>query len=80
VRRTASAKRNEDLLPVIEDIRAAGAVTPREIAARLNGRGITAARGGSWSAVQVRRVLKSSNAQKADVQPVMEDRHKAIAA
>jgi hypothetical protein len=45
VRRLASAKRNEDLLPVIEDLRAAGAVTPQQIADGLNERGITATQG-----------------------------------
>jgi hypothetical protein len=72
VRRAACDKRNEDLLPVIEDMRAAGATTPQQIADGLNERGITAARGGAWSAVQVRRVLKSSNGQKADVQRMTE--------
>ena len=46
-----------ELAPVIADTRASGAVSLREIAAELNGRGIPAARGGAWSAVQVRRVL-----------------------
>ena len=67
VRRAASAKRNEDLLPVI-DIRGAGLSTPQQIADGLNERGITAARGGTWSAVQVRRILKSSTGQKAEAQ------------
>jgi DNA invertase Pin-like site-specific DNA recombinase len=66
VRCAASAKRNEDLLPVIEDIRAAGISTPQKIADSLNERGITAARGGAWSAVQVRRILKSSTGLKAE--------------
>src|ERR1035437_1837207 len=57
VRGEAAAKRNGDLLPVIQEIRAAGASTPQQIADGLNARGITAARGGVWSAVQVRRVL-----------------------
>jgi DNA invertase Pin-like site-specific DNA recombinase len=80
VRQAASAKRNEDLLPVIEDMRAAGISTPQQIADGLNERGITAARGGTWSAVQVRRVLKSSISQKVETQRVTEERHKAIAA
>jgi hypothetical protein len=29
---------------------------------------VTAARGGSWAAVQVRRILKSSTGQKAEAQ------------
>jgi hypothetical protein len=52
-----AAKRNEDLLPVIADIRASGAHSLRQIAAELNSRSITAARGGQWSAIQVQRVL-----------------------
>jgi DNA invertase Pin-like site-specific DNA recombinase len=73
VRQAACAKRNEDLLPLIEDIRAAGFSTPHQIAAGLNERGITAARGGAWSAVQVRRILESSIGQKANAQHVTED-------
>jgi len=57
VRRKAAAIRNEDLLPVISDIRVAGATTPAQIADALNERGIAAARGGRWGAVQVRRIL-----------------------
>ena len=64
VRRAAVAKRNEDLLPVIEDLRAAGHTTPQQITDGLNARGITAARGGAWSAMQVRRVLVPSNFPK----------------
>src|ERR1700733_11671444 len=79
VRRAAIARRNEDLLPVIEDIRTTGAVTPQQIADGLNARGITAARGGGWSAVQVRRILKSSAPDKVDVKPVTEDSFKMIA-
>ena len=60
VRRAASTKRNDDLLPVIDDIRAAGLTSPQQIADGLNQRGIAAARGGVWSAVQVRRVLSAS--------------------
>jgi DNA invertase Pin-like site-specific DNA recombinase len=58
VRSEAAAKRNEDLMPVIEDIRASGSTSPQKIADALNERGITAARGGAWSAVQVRRILE----------------------
>jgi DNA invertase Pin-like site-specific DNA recombinase len=60
VRRAAVAKRNEDLIPVVENIRADGFTTPQQIADGLNERGITAARGGVWSAVQVRRILNMS--------------------
>jgi DNA invertase Pin-like site-specific DNA recombinase len=56
--RVAKARaRAEDLAPVLEELRAAGAVSLRELADGLNARGIPAARGGSWSAVQVARVV-----------------------
>ena len=55
-----ASKRAEDLLPVIADIQNAGLRTLREIAAELNERRITTARGGAWSAVQVQRVLQKS--------------------
>jgi Recombinase len=58
VRSAAVTKRNQDLLPVIEDIQAFGITSSQKIADALNDRGITAARGGSWSAAQVRRVLE----------------------
>jgi DNA invertase Pin-like site-specific DNA recombinase len=57
VRSASAAKRNEDLLPVIADIQATGCTAPQQIADALNERGFTAARGGSWAAVQVRRIL-----------------------
>lgn len=58
VRRESAAKRADDLLPVIEAIRADGATTLRQIAAGLNDRGIPTARGGEWSAIQVQRILQ----------------------
>ena len=60
VRSATAAKRNEDLLPVIEDIRESGITTLRRIAAELNARGITTPRSGQWSAVQVQRVLSAA--------------------
>jgi hypothetical protein len=57
VRSNAASKRNEDLLPVIYDIRASGVSSLGQIAHALNERGITAARGGTWGAVQVGRIL-----------------------
>jgi DNA invertase Pin-like site-specific DNA recombinase len=56
-----AAKRNEDLRPVIDDVRAAGANSLRQIAEELNSRGIPTPRGGGWSAVQVQRVVGSAN-------------------
>lgn len=56
--RTAHAdKRVGDLLPVITAIKAEGKASLRAIADELNKRGITTARGGEWSAVQVKRVV-----------------------
>ena len=57
-RQTHRAKeRVQDLAPVVAAVRAEGAVSLRQIAAALNARAIPAARGGSWSAAQVQRVL-----------------------
>jgi DNA invertase Pin-like site-specific DNA recombinase len=60
VRGATAAKRNEDLLPVIEEIRKGGITTLRRIAVELNARGITTPRRGQWSAVQVQRVLSAT--------------------
>lgn len=68
--RTASAKvRTEKadglkagVLPIIEEIRNAGIVTLRGIAAELNARGERTQRGMEWSSVQVMRVLNRSGA------------------
>jgi DNA invertase Pin-like site-specific DNA recombinase len=50
--------RATDLAPTIAELQASGATSLRAIAAGLNERGIPAARGGQWSAVQVARVLE----------------------
>jgi hypothetical protein len=50
--------RASDLLPIIEELKAAGTVSLRQIAAGLNAKGIRTERGGEWSAVQVQRVLE----------------------
>lgn len=62
-RGAAKASRAADIMPAIEDLRTGGAVSLREIARGLNDRGIPTARGGSWSAVQVQRVLGAAEAQ-----------------
>lgn len=46
-----------DLAPIFADVQAAGATTLSAIATALNARGVPTARGGSWSAAQVQRVL-----------------------
>jgi uncharacterized membrane-anchored protein len=64
VRRAVDAKRNEDLVPVIADIRNAGLTKPQQIANGLNELGISAPRGGAWSAVQCVGFLQASQVAK----------------
>jgi DNA invertase Pin-like site-specific DNA recombinase len=52
--------RATDLAPVVKELQAAGCESLRAIAAGLEERGIPAARGGKWSAVQVMRLLAYS--------------------
>ncbi|MGU3419547.1 recombinase family protein [Methylobacterium sp. D54C] len=56
VRIAKADSRAADLLPIIQDIRAAGATTLQAVADALNAKGITTARGGQWSPVQVQRI------------------------
>jgi DNA invertase Pin-like site-specific DNA recombinase len=60
VRSAKASRRAEDLLPIIEDIQAAGVTSLAGIARELNAREIRAARGGEWSATQVRRVASAA--------------------
>ena len=46
-----------NVLPIIREIRKAGATTLREIAEALNARGVQTARGGQWHATTVSNVL-----------------------
>lgn len=57
-RKLTASKRTADLLPVIEGLKSEGVLTLLGLAAKLNERGITAPRGGLWTAAQVAR-LKS---------------------
>jgi DNA invertase Pin-like site-specific DNA recombinase len=57
-----AAQRAADLAPVIVEIKAAGATSLERIATALNERHIPTARGGSWTATQVRRVLDRQGA------------------
>lgn len=50
-------ERAQDLAPILAEARATGAVSLRQIAAALNDRAVPAARGGVWTATQVRRAL-----------------------
>ena len=54
-------KRAVDLAPTISELRAAGRELLRAIAAGLDERGIPAARGGRWSAMQVMRMLEAAS-------------------
>jgi DNA invertase Pin-like site-specific DNA recombinase len=60
VRCVAVAKRRQDLLPVIAEIRVGGTTSFRTIAHELNRRGITTSRGCQWSAIQVQRIVGSN--------------------
>ena len=59
-RQENAAKYRADILPVIQDKQAKGAVTLRQVADALNADGTPAPRGGEWSAVQVQRILKAA--------------------
>jgi len=60
VKAAKASARAADLAPILAELRTAGAVSLRQLAAGLNERGIPTARGGEWSAVQVQRVLDRS--------------------
>jgi DNA invertase Pin-like site-specific DNA recombinase len=68
-RQTSAAKRAADLLPVIEGLRGQGTHSLLGIAAKLNERGISAPRGGQWTATQVSRVLKREAGVTIGAQP-----------
>ena len=60
-RQARAAQRRRDISPVVEDLRAKGANSLRELASSMNAARIPAPRGGSWTAGQVRRVLAPRN-------------------
>ena len=45
------------LKPMLDEVRAAGATTLRDLASALNARGVPAPRGGAWAPAQVRRLM-----------------------
>jgi DNA invertase Pin-like site-specific DNA recombinase len=57
-RTIVAGDRAADLRPIVADLQADGASSLRQISAGLNQRGIPTARGGAWSAVQVKRLLE----------------------
>ncbi|SEH34295.1 Site-specific DNA recombinase [Methylobacterium sp. 275MFSha3.1] len=56
VRQGKAADRAANLLPVIAEIRSAGATSLQAVADALNARGIPTARGGVWGPTQIRRI------------------------
>ncbi len=52
--------RAADLAPTLEELQAAGCESLRAIAAAMNERGIPAARGGRWSAIQIARLFDAA--------------------
>jgi DNA invertase Pin-like site-specific DNA recombinase len=56
----AADRHAANVIPVIHEVRRAGATTLREIAQALNARGISTPRGGQWHATSVRNVLASA--------------------
>jgi DNA invertase Pin-like site-specific DNA recombinase len=59
-----------DLAPTIKELQAGGCESLRAIAAGLEERGIPAARGGKWSAVQVSRLLEAAGSPFGDASVV----------
>jgi DNA invertase Pin-like site-specific DNA recombinase len=57
VLKLAADRHASNVLPVIQEVRKAGATTLRDIADALNARGISTPRGGQWYAASVRNVL-----------------------
>jgi DNA invertase Pin-like site-specific DNA recombinase len=55
--RAHAARFAANVLPIVREIQAAGATSLRQIAAALTARGVPTARGGTWSAPQVRNLL-----------------------
>ena len=60
----ANERAGNNIARIVAELQAGGAASPGDIAAGLNQRGITTARGGSWSAKQVARVLARRTATK----------------
>jgi DNA invertase Pin-like site-specific DNA recombinase len=56
--RTRADAKAADLAPIIKELQAAGRTSLRAIAQGLNEQGISTARGGKWSSVQVMRMLE----------------------
>lgn len=59
-RRAKAADRDPDLMPIVEELRAAGVTSLRGIASALNERSIPAPKGGVWHPNGVKRMLARS--------------------
>ncbi len=57
-RRTSADHAAHRVLPLVEELKAAGARSLHQLAAGLNGRGIPTPRNGTWTATAVRRALQ----------------------
>ena len=57
-----------NVLPIINEVRRAGATSLRQIAEALNSRGISTPRGGMWYATSVRNVLARANYYRVQTQ------------
>jgi len=56
--RKAADKFAANVRPIVEQIRASGATSLRDIASALTARGVPTARGGAWSAAQVANLMQ----------------------
>jgi DNA invertase Pin-like site-specific DNA recombinase len=65
IRSGKASRRAADIGPIVEDIRASGATSLRQIARALNDRNIKTARGKEWTATQVMRVLDRAGSGNA---------------
>jgi DNA invertase Pin-like site-specific DNA recombinase len=65
MRQAKAADRAAGIAPVVEELRADGAVTLAQLAAGLDGMDIPAPRGGKWAPVQVSRLLKQIEGKSA---------------
>jgi hypothetical protein len=78
VRQEQARNRRSTLLPLSQELQESGAVSLRAIAAGLDERGISAARGGSWSATQVQRLLELISDPFADAGQAQAQSHEAV--
>lgn len=66
VRTMGADQRAAAVLPIIEKIKATGAVSCRAIAAELNARGLTTARGAAWDQTAIFRLMKREQAARKE--------------